>query len=167
MLLTLMFVAHLARAAASHAVLPPVLPPGDLAFGLDKLKWGMTAREARKKYPSLDGPDAEPGQLSATLSLRNYAIAGCRFTVSLDFALGRLDQVDLDSDGTAGLKACSDAIKPALIRQYGGEPGGFSPAQNPHGYSEYAAWGGPVTEIVYAELKGGFITMHFSTPGHR
>ena len=163
MLVTMMLVAHLARGPAA-----PLLPPGDLAFGLDKLKWGMTAREARKKYPSLDGVEAEPGQLSATLTLRDYAIAGCRFTVSLDFERGLLDQVDLDSDGTAHLEACGGRIKPALIRQYGGEPGGFSAARNPHGYSEYAAWGGPVTEIVYAELRGGFISMHFSpTPSHR
>ena len=38
---------------------------------------------------------------------------------------------------------------------------------NPHGYSEYAAWRGPVTEVTYAALDGGYITMRFAKTAAR
>jgi hypothetical protein len=165
MLSALMLMAGLARGAQAippPPVLPSVLPPGDLAFGLERLHWGMTPPEARGFYPALDGNPAEPGQPSSTLSLADYPAAGCKFTVTLNFDRGRLSGVDLDSNGTAHLKMCGDRMKAALLSQYGGEPGGFSNAPNPHGYSEYGTWGGPVTEVVYAALRDGFIEIHFT-----
>lgn len=159
MLAALMLLAGLARGAVVAA---QPLPPSDLAFGLEKLHWGMTMRDARSRYPLLKGAPVGSDQLTAALSLQNYAVAGCRFTAMLDFARGRLDQVTLDSIGTAHLKACNDRIKAALSRQYGRDPGGFSTASNPHGYSEYASWGGPVTAITYGALTGGFIMVRFA-----
>jgi hypothetical protein len=157
MLAILILAAGLARGA--------VLPPGDLAFGLDRLHWGMTLPEAKSRYPLLQGAPMGMDQLSTSLTLPDYAIAGCRFTVTLDFERGFLGQVQLDSEGTAHLKACNDQIKAMLARQYGGEAGGFSTASNPHGYSEYASWGGPVTEVMYGALTDGFITIRFSHAG--
>jgi hypothetical protein len=150
--------------AARGAVAPP-LPPGDLAFGLEKLHWGMSLRDARSFYQRLEGAPVGSDQLTTNLSLPDYAVLGCRFTVSLEFARGRLDQVTLDSNGVARLAACNDRIKAALSRQYGGEAGGFSTVKNPHGYSEYAAWGGPVTDVTYGALKDGFIMVRFSPAG--
>lgn len=157
MLSVLILAAGLARGAA--------LPPGDLAFGLDRLHWGMNLREAQSRYPLLQGAPMGTDQLSTSLTLPDYAIAGCRFTVTLDFERAQLDQVHLDSEGTAHLKACNEAIKAMLTRQYGGEAGGFSTEHNPHGYSEYASWGGPVTAVLYGALTDGFITIRFSRAG--
>jgi hypothetical protein len=160
MLATVMLLTMLAHGAVAQP-----LPPGDLAFGLEKLHWGMSLRDARSRYPGLEGAPVGSDQLTTTLSLPDYAVLGCRFAVSLEFARGRLDQVTLDSNGVAHLDACNDRIKAALSRQYGGDAGGFSTARNPHGYSEYASWGGPVTEITYGALKGGFIMVRFSPAG--
>jgi hypothetical protein len=167
MLLALMLMAGLARGAQQQAIPQPVLSADVLGFGLEHLHWGMTPPEARGFYPALDGNPAEPGQPSSTLSLADYPAAGCKFTVTLDFDRGRLSGVDLDSNGTAHLKMCGDRIKAALQRQYGGEPGGFSNAAHPHGYSEYGTWGGPVTEVVYAALQDGFIEIHFTRTPQR
>ena len=104
----------------------------------------MTLRDASSRYPLLEGAPMGIGPAHhQPVACRITPSLGCRFTVTLEFARGRLDQVTLDSDGTAHLKACNDRIKAALSRQYGGEAGGFSTASNPHGYSEYASWGGP------------------------
>jgi hypothetical protein len=151
--------------AVRGAVAPAPLPPGDLAFGLEKLHWGMGLRDARSKYPLLQGAPVGSDSLTTNLSLQNYPVAGCRFTVSLEFARGQLDRVTLDSGGAAHLKTCNGRIKALLSRQYGGDNGGFSTARNPHGYSEYAAWGGPVTEITYGALTGGFIMVRFTRAG--
>ena len=136
--------------------------PDEIAFGFAPLKWGMTEQEARGLFPKLDGLPMAPGQPDATMSLADVALGGCRFTASLEFERGRLAALTLDSNGIAHLKECGAKIKPALARQYGGEPGGFSPGPNPHGYSEYGAWRGPVTEVTYAALEGGFITLRFA-----
>lgn len=159
MLAALMLLAGLARGAVVSA---QPLPPSDLAFGLEKLHWGMTMREAHGRYPLLDGAPVGSDQITTALSLQNFPVAGCRFTAMLEFERGRLDRVTLDSVGTAHLKACNDRIKAALSRQYGRDPGGFSTARNPHGYSEYAAWGGPVTDITYGALTDGFIMVRFA-----
>jgi hypothetical protein len=162
MLTALMLLAGLARGVAA---MPAPLPPSDLAFGLEKLRWGMQLRDARSRYPHLEGAPVGSDQLYTNLSLADYPVAGCRFTVTLDFFRGRLDQVTLDSNGAAHLKLCNDRIKALLSRQYGGDNGGFSTAKNPHGYSEYAAWGGPVTEITYGALTDGFIMVRFAPAG--
>ena len=161
----MMFAVLILLAAHGAVAQAPPLPPGDLAFGLEKLHWGMSSRDARSFYPRLEGGPVGSEQISTTLSLPDYAVLGCRYTVTLEFARGRLDQVTLDSNGVARLAACNDKIKAALSRQYGGEAGGFSTARNPHGYSEYAAWGGPVTEITYGALTGGFIMVRFTRAG--
>jgi hypothetical protein len=138
----------------------------DLAFGLGGLHWNMTPQQAHGVFPALDGVPPDPGQPSAQFSLPDFNIAGCPFGVKLDFERGHLQRIELDSNGAAHLKNCGPKIRAALLRQYGGEPGGFSTAPNPHGYSVYATWGGPVTEIVYAELRDAFIEVSFThTPG--
>lgn len=134
----------------------------DLAFGLDGLHWNITPQAAKGVLPALDGVAPEPGQPWAQFSLPDFKIADCRFTVKLDFERGHLQRVALDSNGAARLKSCGPKIRAALLHRYGGEPGGFSTAPNPHGYSAYASWGGPVTEVVYAELRDAFIEISFS-----
>jgi hypothetical protein len=133
----------------------------DLALGLDKLHWGMNAREARRRFPALDGNEPEPGQPDAQLARSGYSVAGCRFTLTLDFERAALAEIELESEGSRQLQACDKRIKALLVRQYGGEDGGFSPARNPHGFSEYASWSGAQTEVVYGALKNGFIDITF------
>jgi hypothetical protein len=133
----------------------------DLAFGLDKLHWGMTEREAQRRLPALDGNEPTPGQPDAQLAQSGYSIAGCRFTLTLDFEQAALAEIELESEGTHQLQACGNRIKALLVRQYGGENGGFSPARNPHGLSEYASWSGARTDVIYGALKNGFIDITF------
>jgi hypothetical protein len=138
----------------------------DLAFGLEKLHWNVTPQEAHGVFPALDGVPPEPGQPWAQFTVPDFKIAGCAFGVKLDFERGRLQRVELDSNGAKGLKSCGPKIRAMLLHQYGGEPGGFATTPNPHGYSAYASWGGPVTDVVYAELRDAFIEISFSrTPG--
>ncbi len=160
MILALVLLAGLSRA-------PPTLSSDDLAFGLAKLKWGMSPPEARGQLPKLDGVRAEPGQPASELTLHDYPVLGCHFTVMLTFESGRLAQVDLDSIGTAHLAACDAKIRAALAAQYGNATGGFSTGANPHGYSHYGAWRGPVSELVYGELDGGFISLNFKRTAGR
>ena len=133
----------------------------DLAFGLDKLHWGMTEREARRRFPALDGNEPELGQPDAQWTQTGYSIAGCRFTLTLDFEQAALAEIELESEGTHQLQACGNRIKALLVRQYGGEDGGFSPARNPHGLSEYASWSGARTDVTYGALRNGFIDITF------
>jgi hypothetical protein len=133
----------------------------DLAFGLGALHWGMNAREARRRFPALDGNEPEPGQPDAQLAQTAYSIAGCRFTLTLGFEQSALAEIELESEGTRRLQACDKRIKTLLVRQYGGENGGFSLARNPHGLSEYASWSGARTEVIYGALKNGFIDITF------
>jgi hypothetical protein len=132
-----------------------------LAFGLEKLHWGMTEREARRRFSALDGNEPEQGQPNAQLALSGYSIAGCRFTLSLDFEQAALAQIELESEGAHGLQACGNRIKALLVRQYSGVEGGFSPARNPHGLSEYASWSSAQTNVTYGALKNGFIDITF------
>jgi hypothetical protein len=165
MLLSLALMASLARAAPSIAqtsIVQAPASPDRIAFGFERLTWGMTEPQARGLFPRLDGAEPDPGQPSSTLNLEGLKVGGCRFTVTLSFERGRLAELTLDSNGVAHLKACGETIKTALSRQYGGEPGGFSTAAHPHGYSEYAAWRGPVTEVTYAALTDGFIAVTFA-----
>ena len=159
MIATLMLLGLLRGTAAIAA--PPV-SADDLAFGLEKLHWGFTIRQARSLYPGLDGVPPDPDQPWAQFVLNPYNYAGCLFTVKLAFESGRLARVDLDSNGTAHFKRCNDRIKAALARQYGGDNGGFSTAPNPHGYSEYGSWGGPVTEVTYSALADAFLEVSFA-----
>lgn len=133
----------------------------DLALGLGVLHWGMNTREARQRLPALDGNEPEPGQPDAQLAQSGYSIAGCRFTLTLDFERAALAEIELESEGTRQLQACDKRIKALMVRQYGGEDGGFSPVRNPHGLSEYASWSGAQTEVVYGALKDGFIDITF------
>lgn len=160
MLATLILTAALSKAAP--AIAPPTASPNALAFGLDKLQWGMNAREASRHYPALEGTAPEAGEAWNILSLNNFGYAGCAFTVTLSFDRGLLNEVELESVGTARLERCEARIRAALVRQYGGEPGGFSTESHPHGYSEYGAWRGPVTEVTYSALQDGFIQIRFA-----
>jgi len=133
--------------------------PDQLAFGLDRLSWGMTAQAARGQYPALDGAAAEPGQPVSSLTMTDYDVAGCRFTVLLSFERGRLAEVDLDSNGVAHLAACNTRLKRQLQDQYGGLGGGFSVGRN--GFSDYGSWGGKQMDITYGALDGAFIKVVF------
>jgi len=143
------------------AVLGSPANADDLALGLDKLHWGMTEREARRRLPALDGNELEPGQPDAQLMQSGYSIAGCRFTLTLDFEQAALAEIELESEGTRQLQVCDKRVKALLVRQYGGEEGGFSPARNPHGLSEYASWSSAQTNVTYGALKNGFIDITF------
>ena len=87
--------------------------PDQIAFGLDRLQWGMTAQAARGQYPALDGAAAEPGQPVSTLTLADYEVGQCRFNVLLTFERGRLAEVDLNSNGPAHLAA---HLAPSMTR---------------------------------------------------
>lgn len=139
------------------------VPPDKLAFGLDRLQWGMSAQAARGQYPALDGAPMEPGEPVSTLHIADYDVAGCRFTVLLTFERGRLAEVDLDSNGAAHLAACNTRLKRMLADQYGGLGGGFSANRN--GFSEYGSWGGKAMDITYGELDGAFIKVTFRGAG--
>jgi hypothetical protein len=139
----------------------PAANPDGLAFGLDKLHWGVTEREARRLLPALDGNEPELGQPDAQLRQTGYPIAGCHFTLTLDFEQAGLAQIELESEGVRGLQACGNRIKALLLHQYSGEDGGFSPERNPHGLSEYASWTGARTDVTYGALKNGFIDITF------
>ena len=157
-------VATMLLALLANSVAPalPTPSPDAIAFQFAPLKWGMTEQAAKSLFPRLDGLPMEPGQPDASMTLGDVALAGCNFTATLEFERGRLSALSLDSNGVAHLKECGAKLKAELARQYGGEPGGFSTGANPHGYSEYGAWRGPVTEASYAALEGGFITMRFA-----
>jgi len=151
--------ASVLTAALAHGSPAPNMD--DLAFGLGALHWGMPAREARRRFPALDGNEPEPGQPDAQLMQSGYSIAGCRFTLTLDFEQAALAEIELESEGTRQLQACNNRVKALLVRQYGGENGGFSAARNPHGLSEYASWSGARTDVTYGALKNGFIDITF------
>jgi len=133
--------------------------PDQLAFGLDRLQWGMSGQAARGQYPALSGAAAEPGQPVSTLTLTDYDVAGCRFTVLLTFESGRLSQVDLNNNGVANLAACNTRLKRMLQDQYGALGGGLSPNRN--GFSDYGSWGGKKMDISYGEVDGAFIKVTF------
>jgi hypothetical protein len=152
----------LLRGAAAIAAPPVTGSADDLGFGLEKLHWGIGIRQAKSLYPGLDGVPPDPGQPWAAFALNPYSYGGCRFIVKLQFESGLLTHVDLDSNGTAHFKSCNDKVKAALGRQYGADNGGFSTAANPHGFSEYGSWGGPVTEVTYSALAGAFIEVSFA-----
>lgn len=137
--------------------------PDQLAFGLDRLSWGMTAQAARGQYPALDGAAAEPGQPVSTLTLADYDVAQCRFNVLLTFERGRLSQVDLNSNSPAHLAACNARIKRELGDRYAALGGGFS--TNKNGFSDYGSWGGKKMDITYGELDGAFIKVTFRGTG--
>jgi hypothetical protein len=139
--------------------------PDRLAFGLDKLDWGMTQQAARSQYPGLDGAAMEPGEPVSTLTLQDYAVAECRFTVTLTFERGRLGEVDLDSNGAAHLAACNARLKRLLQDQYGRTSGGVTP--NSHGFSDYGSWSGKQMDITYGELDGAFIQVKFTRAERR
>jgi len=134
-----------------------------LAFGLDRLQWGMSAPAARGQYPALTGAMVEPGQPVSTLTLADYDVAGCRFNVLLTFERGRLSQVDVDSNGVARLAACNARLKRLLQDQYGGLGGGFTTNRN--GFTDYGSWGGKAMNITYGELDGAFIKVTFRGMG--
>lgn len=134
-----------------------------LAFGLDRLSWGMSAQAARGQYPALDGAPMEAGEPVSTLHIADYDVAGCRFTLVLTFERGRLAQVDLDSNGAAHLTVCNTKLKRLLQDQYGGLGGGFSTNQN--GFSDYGSWGGKAMDITYGMLDGAFIKVTFKSAG--
>lgn len=138
-------------------------PPDRLAFGLDKLHWGMSPQAARGQYPALDGAPVEAGEPLSTLHIADYDVAGCRFTVLLTFERGRLTEADLDSDGAAHLAVCNTRLKRLLADQYGGLGGGFSANQN--GFSDYGSWGGKAMDITYGMLDGAFIKVTFKGMG--
>lgn len=137
--------------------------PDKLAFGLDRLAWGMSPQSARGQYPALDGAPMAPGEPVSTLGIADYAIAQCRFTVMLTFERGRLSEVELDSKDAAHLTACNARLKRLLQEQYGGLGGGFS--ANSHGFSDYGSWGGRTMDITYGELDGAFIKVTFKGVG--
>jgi len=137
--------------------------PDMLAFGLDKLAWGMSPQATQGQYPALDGAAMTPGEPVSTLHIADYDVAGCRFTVMLTFERGRLSQVDLDSNSAAHLAACNARLKRLLQDQYGGLGGGFSAGS--HGFSDYGSWGGKRMDITYGELDGAFIKVTFKGVG--
>lgn len=133
--------------------------PDQLAFGLDRLQWGMSPQAARSQYPALNGAAADPGQPVSTLTLADYDVAGCRFTVLLTFERGSLSEVDLDNNGVAHLAACNTRLKRMLADQYGALGGGLS--KNSNGFSDYGSWGGKKMDISYGEVDGAFIKVTF------
>ena len=137
--------------------------PDQMAFGLDRLQWGMTAQAARGQYPALDGAAAEPGQPVSTLTLANYDAGPCRFNVLLTFDRGRLAEVELNSSGVTRLAACTAHIKRELGERYAALGGGFSTNQN--GFSEYGSWGGKAMGVTYGALDGAFIKVTFRGAG--
>jgi len=137
--------------------------PDVLAFGLDKLTWGMSPQTARGQYPALDGAAMTPGEPLSTLRIADYDVAGCRFTVMLSFERGRLSEVELDSNGADHLAACNARLKRLLQDQYGGLGGGFSTGS--HGFTDYGSWGGKQMDITYGALDGAFIEVTFKGAG--
>ena len=156
-----MSVAALLLAAGMLQAAP--VSPDVLAFGLDKLTWGMSPQTARGQYPALDGAAMTPGEPLSTLRIADYDVAGCRFTVMLSFERGRLSEVELDSNGADHLAACNARLKRLLQDQYGGLGGGFSTGS--HGFTDYGSWGGKQMDITYGALDGAFIEVTFKGAG--
>lgn len=115
----------------------------NLAFGLDRLRWGMTSAEVQLTYPelkftsmfdSVDGSAWGP----SVLSTYQYRFGDCLFDVALNFFHARLASVSVNNkiDGDA-LSACRAQVRQDFDNRYG-PPG----PQYPH-------WEGPVTNISY------------------
>ncbi|MEO8896625.1 MAG: hypothetical protein ABI450_12165 [Rhizomicrobium sp.] len=134
--------------------------PDQLAFGLEKLSWGMTPQAARGQYPALDGAAMEPGQPVSTMALIDHDAGPCRFSVMLIFERGRLRQVDFNTaDPPVRLAACNAHVKKILQDRYGSLGGGIG--KNRNGFTEYGSWGGKQMDISYGELDGAFIKVTF------
>jgi hypothetical protein len=82
----------------SNLIPPQSLSANDLAFGLDKLHWGMSIKDAKTLFPNLNGEPIQPLQVLATLSLDNYEYGECAFAVHLDFENAKLTRVELETD---------------------------------------------------------------------
>jgi hypothetical protein len=145
----------------------------DLALGFDKLRWGMSIKDAKNLWPleetpvppapMLDGPLIQPMHVSATLSLDDYVYAGCTFAVKFLFEDTKLTSVELEADGSVNFKACHTQIVASLLRQYGEESGGISPVSPYHGYSVHGEWRGPITDVDYNELQNAVIEITLSS----
>lgn len=138
------------------------LSPDDLAFGLDKLHWGMTVRDARMRYPRLAGPIPQPGQVLFSLAIDDYPYAECIFVVHLIFDNGLLSRVELKADGSANFRACHNKIRADLSKQYSAVPGGIGPSPSLPGSSFHGEWTGSVTDIVYDDLQNAYVDVIFS-----
>jgi len=146
--------------AAGMLQAAPASPPDMVAFGLEKLAWGMTPQAAKGQYPALRGEAAEPGQPLSTLALADHDAGPCRFAVVLTFERGRLRQVDFNTpDPPARLAACNSYVQRELQDRYGSLGGGIG--KNRNGFSEYGSWGGKQIDITYGELDGMFVKVSF------
>lgn len=123
-------------AAMLVALLPAVSQaapdPGAIGLGLDQLKMHMTMEDAKRGYPALI--DMNPRRLS----LQDYQLEGCRFSVDLFFTDNGLTIIKFDTREPVGFGLspafdCKPAIVKRLAEQYGAtqSPGPSSDA----GYS--------------------------------
>lgn len=106
---------------------PPLKNPApseQLAFGLDRLRWGMTSNEVRAFLPTLGPVPPRIGYLAANQSrlfVEDYEYAGCRFELMFFFAGGdHLTTVSVaNSDGCALAADVKSRIETELQTRYG------------------------------------------------
>lgn len=95
----------------------PAADPRAIGLGLDGLRMHMTMAEARRAYPALI--DRNPDKLS----LRDYPLEGCQFSVDLFFTENGLTLIELETgepvDLSLGFEVCKPAILKRLAEQYG------------------------------------------------
>lgn len=126
-------------------------PSEQLAFGLDRLRWGMSPAEVKVILPTLGPVPARKGFLMANQSrlfVEDYQYAGCRFELMLWFAAEHLTSVGFsNSDGCVLAADVKNRIESELQARYG--------------TGALPQWRGFVTAGSYTSNTGAGISVEF------
>jgi TonB family protein len=114
------------QAASSASSAPQSAYPradDNLAFGFDRLRWGMSGDQVRLAYPDLHFTVSVVGPAALqtfSLSLDSYQRESCTFRVGFSFFRARLYAVDLHSTQMGdALTACRRQTRRELTQRYG------------------------------------------------
>ena len=115
------------------------LSPDKLALGLDKLRWGMSPKEAGKLFPAT-------GSAPGFSDWRAYSHGGCTYSLSFVFYPDdKLHQAGLDWEGP-DYSECLNQVSTELAARYDNEGSDAAPAWL-FGQNASKVWGGKVTSV--------------------
>jgi hypothetical protein len=91
--------------------------------GWAKLRWGMSKQQVEQVYPNFENYDYQRliGGWEKKFGLQHYSVAGCPFSMYLEFLDNRLERIQLDTfikKGGFEDHSCS-SIKDTLSEKYG------------------------------------------------
>jgi len=109
-----------------------------IAFGFDKLQWGMAQQDASALY------HFHPGM--------TYDYAGCRFRLLPIFVANKLVLFDLLATGTGASKPCEGKIEAELAARYG-QPWRRTVGAPNSPLGSHADWRRPGLEVTYNAFK--------------